>query len=118
MAKQLALTVAKVARTDWPEQWPNLFPDLLNTIRSSEGLARRHALAFLYAVVKEISAKVVGPTRRHMQEATPEMFSFLLALWTQSSVAALQTQSEEAAHVSLLVLKVQFYYSSGQSRSI
>lgn len=48
----------------------------------------------------------MGPTRRHLQEATPQMFPFLLELWTQSSAAAAHAHSPEAAHVSLLTLKV------------
>lgn len=57
ITKQQAMTVAKIARNDWPDAWPALFPDLLSTVRATEGTARTHALLFLYAAVKEISAK-------------------------------------------------------------
>jgi hypothetical protein len=89
IAKQMGVIVAKIARTDWPQDWPCLFPHLLQAVQESTGLARMRALMYLHASVKELSARVVGPTRKHLSDAAPPMFSFLFGLWKEASAHAL-----------------------------
>ena len=38
IAKQLSVIVAKIARSDWPDEWPNLFPQLLSAVQEGTGL--------------------------------------------------------------------------------
>jgi hypothetical protein len=62
LARQNALIIAKVVRSDFPRDWPNIFDDLDATIQgqfdssnSVHLLQMRRALEILQAVVKELS---------------------------------------------------------------
>jgi hypothetical protein len=88
-AKQMAVAIAKIARTDWPDEWPGLLPHLLRAVQEGNGLPRMRALMYLHVAIKELTGKVVGPTRRHLAEAAPTMFEFLFGLWKEASAHAL-----------------------------
>lgn len=85
----MAVVVAKIARSEWPDEWPTLIPQLLQAVQTNEGLARMRALMFLHGTIKELSARVVGPTRKHLAEAAPPLFSFLFSLWKEARLHAL-----------------------------
>jgi hypothetical protein len=84
IAKQLSVVVAKIARSEWPDDWPALLPRLLQAVQTSDGLPRMRALMFLHCTIKELSARVVGPTRKHLANAAPPIFSFLFGLWNEA----------------------------------
>lgn len=93
IAKQLSVIVAKIARSDWPDEWPNLFPQLLSAVQEGTGLPRLRALMFIHASVKELSARVVGPTRKHLADAAPPIFVSLFRLWTEARAHALSDRA-------------------------
>lgn len=57
IAVQRAVLVSKVSRLDWPREWPNLFPTLLQAVESPDGLIQHRALLTLHHVVKAIASK-------------------------------------------------------------
>lgn len=57
IATQLAVLVSKVARIDWPKEWPELFPTLMQAIESSNSIVQHRSLLTLHHVVKAISSK-------------------------------------------------------------
>ena len=80
----MSVIVAKIARTDWPDEWPAFFPQLLQAVQEGNGLTRIRALMFMHASIKELSARVVGPTPKQMAEAAPPIFSYLFGLWKEA----------------------------------
>ncbi|KAG5186193.1 armadillo-type protein, partial [Tribonema minus] len=61
VAVQLAVLSSKVARHDWPREWPDLFPALLNIVLTPRppdgGLEQRRALFVIHHVLKELETK-------------------------------------------------------------
>ena len=61
---QVAVIIAKVARVDFPRQWPSLFNDLLGKLGSSDTLTTRRTYLVLHHVLKELSSKRLAPDQR------------------------------------------------------
>lgn len=57
IAVQLAVLVAKIARFDYPKEWPELFPTLIQGIENSDSLVQHRSLLTMHHVVKAISSK-------------------------------------------------------------
>lgn len=57
IAVQLAVLVAKIARFDYPKEWPELFPTLIQGIESSDSVIQHRALLTMHHVVKAVSSK-------------------------------------------------------------
>ena len=64
----LALVFAKIARTDYPRQWPSLMDDLLAVMAEGDGLRRRRAYLVLHHVLKELSSKRLAADQRTFVE--------------------------------------------------
>eukprot|EP00198_Chlamydomonas_reinhardtii_P012328 XP_001701665.1 predicted protein [Chlamydomonas reinhardtii] len=57
IAVQVALVYAKVARFDYPADWPGLFADLLANVNGGSALTVRRVYLILHHVLKELSSK-------------------------------------------------------------
>lgn len=57
IAVQLAVLVAKIARFDYPKEWAELFPTLIQGIESSDSVVQHRSLLTMHHVVKAISSK-------------------------------------------------------------
>jgi len=68
IATQLAVLTAKIARLDCPHNWPELFPTLLEAVKSPEVLLKQRALLMLYHVVKALASKRLAPDRHIFAE--------------------------------------------------
>lgn len=81
------ILIAKIARQDYPAQWPNLATDLLNTINMnfngryhngpSDFLSLRRALEVLNAVIKELASAKILTGMKHFEELVREMHPIL-----------------------------------------
>jgi hypothetical protein len=56
IAVQFALAVARIARIDYPSQWPSLFEDILQRLQGSSLSARRVYLV-IHHILKELASK-------------------------------------------------------------
>ncbi|KAF9916817.1 Importin-11 [Lobosporangium transversale] len=83
LATQNAVLIAKVARIDFPMEWPDLLSILLGIIRSSTAnesdprarLIQQRSLYTLHLVVKGLISKTLAAGRKQFQQAAPELFS-------------------------------------------
>ncbi|RPA77602.1 ARM repeat-containing protein [Ascobolus immersus RN42] len=122
LAAQHALTVSKIARLDFPHDWPDLFPTLLTIITTasssgpSHNLRLNRTLNLLFHVVKEQASGRLARTRVNLQNVTPEIFGVVARLygecvegWTGILGSGFSSGSVEQAvevlGVSLLCLK-------------
>ncbi|KAF2278918.1 ARM repeat-containing protein [Westerdykella ornata] len=82
LALQNAIVTAKIARHEFPNDWPDLFPSLLNFLRSStESNAYRlhlpRTLLMLLNIIKELMTGRLTKTKTALRAVTPEAFAVL-----------------------------------------
>ncbi|KAF1942396.1 ARM repeat-containing protein [Clathrospora elynae] len=86
LALQNALVVAKIVRFEFPNDWPDLFQQLLQILRASTDpnayrLQLPRALLVLLYIVKELSTGRLLRTRQSLQTVAPEIFNVLGAIY-------------------------------------
>ncbi|KAH7110330.1 armadillo-type protein [Dendryphion nanum] len=86
LALQNALVIAKIVRFEFPHDWPDLFQQLLQFLRSSTDPSayRLHlprALLIVLHIVKELSTGRLMKTRQSLQTVTPETFNLLGSIY-------------------------------------
>ena len=67
-AVQIAVVIAKVARNDYPRQWPALFADLLTHGRSGSTLTVRRTHLVLHHILKELASKRLAADKKVFAE--------------------------------------------------
>lgn len=72
-AIQVAIIFAKVARVDFPRDWPTLFTDLLGQLRDVGTLLARRTFLVLHHILKELSSKRLASDQRSFAEVQPRM---------------------------------------------
>ncbi|KAI4952770.1 hypothetical protein J4E91_003244 [Alternaria rosae] len=82
LALQNALVVAKIVRFEFPNDWPDLFQQLLHILRASTDpnayrLQLPRALLVLLYIVKELSTGRLLRTRQSLQTVAPDIFNVL-----------------------------------------
>ena len=74
LAVQNALVYSKIARFEFPNDWPDAITSLLDAVRNGQDDQRSYAaLLVLLQVTKELSTGRLLSTRRNLQTITPEM---------------------------------------------
>ncbi|KAM0720078.1 hypothetical protein Q7P37_004214 [Cladosporium fusiforme] len=74
LALQSALVYSKIARFEFPQEWPDAITSILGTVRNRQDPAREgNALIVLLQITKELSTGRLQRTRQHLQAVTPEM---------------------------------------------
>lgn len=74
LALQNALVYSKIARFEFPQEWPEAITSILGTVRNRHDQAREgNALLVLLQLTKELSTGRLQRTRQHLQAVTPEM---------------------------------------------
>lgn len=74
LALQNALVYSKIARFEFPQEWPDAITSILGTVRNRNDHAREgNALLVLLQLTKELSTGRLQRTRQHLQSVTPEM---------------------------------------------
>ncbi|CAH1959457.1 unnamed protein product [Acanthoscelides obtectus] len=97
IAVQRAVLISKVARMDWPREWPNVFPTLLQGIESSNGMVQHRSLLTLHHVVKAVASKRLAGDKRLFQEFTSNIYTFILNLWNGFNETFIQNVVNNAA---------------------
>ncbi|XP_035231827.1 importin-11-like, partial [Stegodyphus dumicola] len=112
IALQFSVIISKIARFDFPKEWPELFPTLLFGVQSVEELQQLRALLTMHHVVKSLASKRLIGDRRIFQQLTHSIFANILHLWIDRSKLFLhevQTGScklKELLESSFLTLKI------------
>ncbi|KAI8476158.1 MAG: armadillo-type protein [Monoraphidium minutum] len=71
IAVQVALVVAKIARSDYPKDWPSLVSEVLGRAHGGSTLTVRRVYFVLHHVLKELSSKRLAVDQRNFAEARP-----------------------------------------------
>jgi hypothetical protein len=86
LALQNALVIAKIARIDYPSDWPDILTSLIAILRiasESNQLRLQRGLLILLQVVKELASARLRRSQTALQSVTPEIVFFLSNLYTQ-----------------------------------
>ncbi|KAF9971529.1 hypothetical protein BGZ73_005515 [Actinomortierella ambigua] len=89
LATQNGVLTAKIARFDFPMEWPDLLTTLLHIIQTSAAnesdlrsrLILQRSLYTLHLVVKGLISKTLAAGRRQFAQVAPELFSNLSAIY-------------------------------------
>ncbi|KAK9470741.1 armadillo-type protein [Dipodascopsis tothii] len=107
---QNALAVARIARIDFPVEWPSLFADLLGLATEAHDRGDvprlRQVLYVLNQVVKVLSATRFGKTRAALQEAAPGVVRFAGELYYTGVQDWLARGDAPTGQVAYLALKI------------
>ncbi|KAK5134006.1 hypothetical protein LTR08_007011 [Meristemomyces frigidus] len=116
LALQDALVIAKIARFEYPHDWPDALSAIVQTLRNASQLPPlqlARALLILLHVVKELSTGRLQRTRQNLQAATPEIVHVLgglygdtVAYWQRSVSESNGEDVTGAMRISLLAIKV------------
>ncbi|GLC33673.1 hypothetical protein PLESTB_000102300 [Pleodorina starrii] len=99
IAVQVALVYAKVARFDYPAEWPGLFNDLMSNLGSGNPLTVRRVYLILHHVLKELSSKRLVADQANFAQVTELLFGHVWGQWcsdTQLLLAGLPAGLESA----------------------
>lgn len=115
LALQNALVIAKIARFEYPNDWPDALSSTVQTLRNASQippLQLARALLILLHLVKELSTGRLQRTRQNLQAAAPEIVHVLgglygdaVAYW-QRSLAESSEDVTSTMKLSLLAIKV------------
>ncbi|GFS79489.1 importin-11 [Nephila pilipes] len=112
IALQFSVIISKIARFDFPKEWPELFTVLLNGTQSTDEIHQLRALLTMHHVVKAISSKRLTADRRMFHQLTASIFTNIFHLWINYSKLFLQEANrdflklKELLESSFLTLKI------------
>ena len=81
IAVQLAVTVSKAARFDYPNLWPELLPSLSEAVQSEDDTVQHRGLLFLHHTIKALASKRLTADRRAFTDLSGQIISYMLGLW-------------------------------------
>eukprot|EP00850_Spirogloea_muscicola_P012417 SM000080S22932 [mRNA] locus=s80:226582:234777:+ [translate_table: standard] len=90
VAVQLALLISKIARFDYPREWPGLFPALVQKVQLEDVLLTQRAYLVLNHVLKELSTKRLAADQRNFAEITAQLFEYTWHHWCGDTQVLLQ----------------------------
>eukprot|EP00951_Prasinocladus_malaysianus_P018959 scaffold152887_cov21-Prasinocladus_malaysianus.AAC.1 len=70
IAVQIAVIFAKIARHDYPREWPSLFSDLLGRLSGGDLLLQRRIYLVFHHALKELSSKRLTADQKNFAEVT------------------------------------------------
>ncbi|KAG0042504.1 hypothetical protein BGZ83_000388 [Gryganskiella cystojenkinii] len=91
LAVQNGVLIAKIARIDFPMDWPDLLTNLLEIVRSSTAsesdprarLVQQRSLYTLHLVVKGLISKTLAASRKQFQLVAPDLFSNVVNIYVR-----------------------------------
>lgn len=124
LARQNALLIAKIARYEFPNDWPGVclpfahpvyggnaklvqaISDFITSLRSSDSLRVKRALLALLNIVKELSTARLQLSRRHLQAATPEIIAVVGDLYARAVERWRDGSELEQMELSLIAIEL------------
>ncbi|CAO3588011.1 unnamed protein product [Absidia cylindrospora] len=82
LAAQNTVIIARIARLDFPTQWPQLLTSLIDGIKtpgndSNAAIIHHRCLETMYEVLQELSTRVLSSGRRQFAELAPQTFQVI-----------------------------------------
>lgn len=81
IASMLALVISKIARIDYPKEWPELFSVVARQLQQSDVLSSHRLFMILFQSLKELSTKRLPADQRNFAEITKQLFDYCWHLW-------------------------------------
>ncbi|PON51218.1 Coatomer beta subunit [Parasponia andersonii] len=81
IALTLAVLISKIARIDYPTEWPDLFSVLAQHLQSADVLASHRIFLILFRTLKELSTKRLIDGQRTFAQISSHFFDFSWRLW-------------------------------------
>lgn len=119
LALQDALVIAKIARFEFPNDWPDAVSSVLDRLRTGvqagNALVVARALLVLLHTTKELSTGRLQRTKQNLQSATPELIQVVGSLYATKirnllertdATAGAHGDLENELHQSLLAIKL------------
>jgi hypothetical protein len=108
LAVQNALVIAKIARVEFPNDWPDLLSSILDLLRNAAQLpplALLRTLLILLHIIKELSTVRTPRTRSLVHEISPQLVTVLNNLYLQA-MESWEHNLFQGARLSLAIIKV------------
>nr|DAD26262.1 TPA_asm: hypothetical protein HUJ06_027730 [Nelumbo nucifera] len=81
IALQLAVLISKIARIDYPKEWPELFSVLAQHLQSADILTSHRIFMVIFRTLKELSTKRLSSDQRNFAEISSHFFEYSWHLW-------------------------------------
>lgn len=88
LALHNALVIAKIIRIDYPDDWPDALPSIIDLLRSTKDANQYHlygALLVLLRVIKEMGSARLRKSQTALQSVTPEIVYVLSEIYSEKS---------------------------------
>ncbi|CAN7010378.1 hypothetical protein IGI04_011703 [Brassica rapa subsp. trilocularis] len=103
IAEMLAVLISKIARFDYPREWPDLFSVLAQQLHSADVLASHRIFMILFRTLKELSTKRLTADQRTFAEISSQLFDFSWHLWqtdVQTILRGFSTMAQSYSSIS------------------
>lgn len=90
IAVQLALVISKIARFDYPKEWPDLFANLVRKLQSPDVLLTQRVYMVLNQILKELSTKRLVADQRNLMQVTSQLFDYAWHHWQEDTQTLLK----------------------------
>ncbi|CAN4115888.1 unnamed protein product [Withania somnifera] len=81
IALTLSVIISKIARIDYPKEWPGFFSFLAQQLQSADILTSHRIFMILYRTLKELSTKRLTSDQRTFAEICAQFFDYNWHLW-------------------------------------
>lgn len=101
IAVMLAVLISKIARFDYPKEWPDLFSILGQQLQSADTLTSHRIFMIIFRTLKELSTKRLTSDQKNFAEISSRFFDYCWHLWQSdvktilSGFSALSQTSEQ-----------------------
>lgn len=94
IALMLAVLISKIARFDYPKEWPDLITVLAQQLQSADVLSSHRIFLILFRILKELSTKRLTSDQRNYAEISSHFFDYCWHLWQNDVKTILHGFSE------------------------
>ncbi|KAF8935479.1 hypothetical protein BGZ58_004972 [Dissophora ornata] len=108
LATQNAVLISKIARFDFPMDWPDLLTTMLDIVRQSTAnesdprarLIQQRSLYTLHLIVKGLISKTLAAARKQFQQVAPDLFSNVVNIYVRYVDMLFASNSTNIEHLS------------------
>ncbi|KAI4302663.1 hypothetical protein MLD38_038384 [Melastoma candidum] len=90
IAAMLTVLISKIARFDYPKEWPELFTILAQQLQSADTLTSHRVFMIIFRTLKELSSKRLASDQRNFMKISSQFFDFSWHLWQSDIQTILQ----------------------------
>ncbi|XP_026414929.1 importin-11-like [Papaver somniferum] len=99
IAVQLAVLISKIARIDYPKDWPEIFTVLAQQLQSADTLTSHRIFMVLFRTLKELSTKRLTSDQKNFAQISSQFFEYIWHLWQTDMHTILNSFSALAQNI-------------------